>query len=147
MPTELNWQLTCGKSMLAKTPAEPIYDKNGIRIARNVLDLKGVRYQIRYIDTINTSRKDPEKKLKLRLIYLGVLVVILGIFIARAELVLLGLLLIYMGNQKNEKLKSLKSTYTVNMTTTVGKELSYSCSDGAEIEEIIAAMETAMNQL
>jgi len=133
--------------MLEKTPAEPIYNKNGIRITRNVLDIKGDRYQIRYIDTIKTSKKDPEKKLKLRLIYLGVLVVILGLVIARAELVLLGLLLIYMGNKKNEKLKSLKSTYTVTMTTTMSKELSYSCEDGEEIAEIIAAMETALDQL
>lgn len=133
--------------MLEKNPSEPIYNKNGVRISRNVLDLQGVRYQIRYIDSINTSQKHPEKKLKLRVLYLGVLVVILGVFIGRLELVLLGLSLIYIGNYKNENLKSLKSTYTVNMTTTVGKELSYSCSDGAEIEEIIAAMETAMNQL
>ncbi|MGK7905111.1 MAG: DUF6232 family protein [Hormoscilla sp.] len=133
--------------MLEKTPAEPIYNKNDIRITRNVLDLKGDRYQIRYIDTIKTSRKDPEKKLKLRLIYLGVLVVIVGLGIARAELVLLGLLLIYMGNKKNEKLKTLKSTYTVTMTTTMSKDISHSSEDGAEIAEIIAAMETAMNQL
>jgi len=52
-----------------------------------------------------------------------------------------------MGNYKNEKLKYLKITYTVSMTTTVGKELSYSRSDGAEIQEILVAMETALNQL
>jgi len=133
--------------MLEKTPAEPIYNKNGIRITINVLYLQGDRYQIRYIDSIKTSQKNPEKKLNLRVIYLGVLVVILGVLIRRVELVLLGLSLIYMGNYKNEKLKYLKSTYTVSMTTTVGKELSYSCSDGAEIQEILAAMETALNQL
>ncbi len=133
--------------MLEKKPSEPIYNKNGVRITINVLDIQGDRYQIRYIDSIKTSQKNPKKKLKLRVIYLGVLVVILGVLIRRVELVLLGLSLIYMGNYKNEKLKYLKSTYTVSMTTTVGKELSYSCSDGAEIQEILAAMETALNQL
>lgn len=78
---------------------------------------------------------------------MGVLVVILGVLIRRVEFVLLGLSLIYMGNYKNEKLKDLKITYTVSMTTTVGKELSYSCSDGAEIQKILVAMETALNQL
>lgn len=38
--------------MLEKKPSEPIYNKNGVRITRNVLDIQGERYQIRYIDSI-----------------------------------------------------------------------------------------------
>ena len=123
---------------------ETLYNKGKVRITRTLLEINGIQYQIRNIDTVKIVTKEPDRSQAWNSFFIGVLMLISCVFYPSLELFLVALIAIGLGINW---LYSLKATHTLLIATTGGNQTSYSSENIDEIKEIRSALEAAMARL
>lgn len=123
---------------------EIFYNKGKVRITRTLLEIEGTQYQIRNIDTVKKTTKEPDRTRPWEWIKIGILMLIGAVICQSIGLFILGvIILVFAINWLN----SLQAIHTIFIVTTGGKEVNYSSQNIDEIKAIQSALETAMARL
>ena len=123
---------------------ETLYNKGKVRITRTLLEVDGTQYQIRNIDTIKKTTKEPDRTPAWEWIRIAIFMLIGSAILRSSGLLFLGLIwLVFSLNWLN----SFKATHTIFIVTTGGKEVTYSSENIDEIKAIKSALETAIARL
>ena len=123
---------------------ETLYNKGSVRITRTLLEIGGTQYQIRNIDTVKKTSKEPDRTRPRKWIRIGIVMLIISLIFYWIGLFVLGIIILLFAINW---LNSLKATHAITIVTTGGKEVNHSSQNIDEIKAIQSALETAMARL